>query len=124
MIEKKIVILTEKDERIRRKKEYEKIQKDIIHIVEIFKDLENIVNKENDTLDLIKCNISNTKEKIKNSENNIIKSELYQNKSRWLKFGTFSIFISGIGVPLGIIFGTKIAISVICGTTITYIITN
>ena len=124
MIEKKLVILTEKDERIRIKKEYEKIQKDIIHIVEIFKDLENIVNKENDTLDLIKCNISNTKEKIKNSENNIIKSELYQNKSRLLKFGTFSIFISGIGIPLGIIFGTKIAISVICGTTITYIITN
>lgn len=124
MIEKKLVILTEKDERIRIKKEYEKIQKDIIHIVEIFKDLENIVNKENDTLDLVKCNISNTKEKIKNSENNIIKSELYQNKSRLLKFGTFSIFISGIGIPLGIIFGTKIAISVICGTTITYIITN
>lgn len=124
MIEKKLVILTEKDERIRRKKEYEKIQKDIIHIVEIFKDLENIVNKENDTLDLIECNISNTKEKIKNSENNIIKSESYQNKSRWLKFGTFSIFISGIGIPLGIIFGTKIAISVICGTTITYIIAN
>jgi len=124
MIEKKLVILTEKDERIRIKKEYEKIQKDIIHIVEIFKDLENIVNKENDTLDLVKCNISNTKEKIKNSENNIIKSELYQNKSRLLKFGTFSIFISGIGISLGIIFGTKIAISVICGTTITYIITN
>ena len=123
-MEEKFVILTENDEILRRKKKVEKLEKDIIDITEMFKDLNKLVYEKQNKIDFIECNISMVKEKTKEAEKELVKAEKYQKKSRLLEARTVSILATGLGIPLGMIFGAKVAICIICGTSITYIITR
>lgn len=124
MEETKLVILTDECEQMQRTKEYKKLERDIIEISQMFKDLNELVYGQQDTLDLIECNISTTKEKAEKAEKELIKAEKYQKKSRWLKVGTVGILATGLGMPLGILFGAKVAVSVVSGTTLKYIVTR
>ena len=120
----KLVILTDECEQMQRTKEYKKLERDIIEISQMFKDLNELIYGQQDTLDLIECNISTTKEKAEKAEKELIKAEKYQKKSRWLKVGTVGILATGLGMPLGILFGAKVAVGVVSGTTLTYIVTR
>ena len=123
-MEEKIIILTENKDTLKITKEYEQLQQDMIDISQIFKDLNELVYEQQDTLDLIECNISTTKKKTIEAEKELVKADIYQKKSRWLKIGTVGILATGLGMPLGVLFGAKIAVCFIGGTTLTYIITH
>ena len=111
-------------EKKERTKKLQQLSKDMTELAELFKDLNELVFDQQDTLDLIECNISSTKNKVNVAEKELKKAEKYYKKSRWLKFGAVGLLAAGVGTPVAFIFGAKIAIGVISGTTLTYIMAS
>jgi len=112
---------TEEDIHKLRTHEFEKISRNVAEVAELFRELNELVTVQQESIDLIEDNISSTKEKVKEAEQELVKAEKYQKKSRWLKVGVAGLVATSMGVPMGILFGTKIAFGVISGTTLTYI---
>ena len=108
-------------EKKERTKKLQQLNRDMISLAELFKDLDELVSGQQGTLDLIECNISHTKENVVVAEKELKKTEKYQKKSRWLKIGVAGLLATGVGAPLGILVGAKIAIGVATGTALTYI---
>jgi len=108
-------------EKKERTKKLLQLSHDMSELAELFKDLDELVTGQQDTLDLIECNISSTKDKVEVAEKELVKAEKYQKKSKWLKLGVASLLATGIGAPVGVLVGAKIAIGVASGTVLTYV---
>ena len=121
-IEENLVIYTEEDERIKKRKEIKKIEKDVIKTSEMFREMNKLIEENQYNIDRIENTISTVKENVDISRENIEKAEKYNKKSRYIKFGLYSAIATGVGLPVGIIYGIKTAIGVISCVTLTYFI--
>jgi len=108
-------------ERKERTEKLQQLSRDMSELAELFKDLDELVTGQQDTLDLIECNISSTKDKVVVAEKELVKAEKYQKKSKWLKLGVAGLIATGIGTPVGVLVGAKVAIGVASGSVLTYV---
>lgn len=100
----------------KRSEDIKQIEKDIIEINEIFKDLNYFVCDQQKELDLIDNNITTTKEKVQEAEKELKTAEKYQKKNYKLKTILLAGVITTITVPLSFVIGGKVAIIIACGT--------
>lgn len=121
-IEENLVIYTEEDEKIKKRKEIKEIEKDVIKTTEMFREMNKLIEENQYNIDCIESTISTVKENVDISRENIEKAEKYNKKSRYIKIGLYSTIATCVGFPVGIIYGTKTAIGVISCVTLTYFI--
>lgn len=92
-----------------RNNEIKKIHQDIIHINEIYHDLNKLIAEQNNDIILLEQNIIDSKKKVEQGTNELYKAEKYYNSwfSNKQKFILLSIAGITINAPITMLFGVK-----------------
>jgi hypothetical protein len=98
----------EKEEEIKKREiEYSKLEEELKYLVDIFKDVQDIVNCQAPIIDSIETNITFTREEVKIAKEEIFEASSYQTKTMGIVGGTVGFFIAG---PIGLLIGSKIGL--------------
>ena len=106
-------ILEEKSKKIKQ------LNSDVKELTELFKDLDELVNIQNNSVENIVDNIKVTKEKTKIAVKELEYAKEHKSKYFWAKTATVGIVAVVAGIPLSSVVGIKVASSIACGSVIT-----
>lgn len=106
-------ILEEKSKKIKQ------LNSDVKELTELFKDLDELVNIQNNSVENIVDNIKVTKEKTKIAVKELEYAKEHKSKYFWVKTATVGIVAVVAGIPLSSVVGIKVASSIACGSVIT-----
>lgn len=99
--------------------ELNNINSDVKKLADIFKEFDELVNKQDEKIDIIENNISKTEAIVEESHTELVVAEKTQTKNRKLKFIFTALLTGVIAGPTGFIFGSKAAITTVVGIGLT-----
>jgi hypothetical protein len=110
-----------KEDNTHRRDRLFELESDLIDIVEVFKDMDTLLDRQQDDLNIIDANIFNTNRLIKNADKELDKAESYYQqitKKRVLICLMGGTVGASLGGPVGSALGIKIGISSTIGLSI------
>lgn len=99
--------VTEEEKLEKREVEYSKLEEDLNALVDMFKDVQDIVNFQSPIIDSIETNITFTREDVKVAKEELVEASTYKLKTMGIVGGTVGFFIAG---PIGLLIGSKIGL--------------
>lgn len=106
------LILEQTDEAniLYRQNKIHELEIETLHLVEIFKELDELVCIQGERLDIIEQTINDTKNKTEQANDELIVAEKHQKKYSKLKLFLAALAVGTVSGPIWIAFGAKAAI--------------